>query len=296
MRFHITHQTDCTYESPVSVGHYAAHLAPRDLPFQECPWQEIIISPKPTERAVRVDSFGNSVTYFEVTGMHQKLSVVSRSLVEMRPLVPLDPSATPAWETVLDTCGNDRFDAASAAQEFVFASPFIQPAVEFAAYASASFTVARPILEGACDLNHRIFKDFTFDPAATDVATLVDKAFSQRRGVCQDFAQIMIACLRSIGLPARYVSGYLETMPPPGMNKLIGADASHAWVSIWCGELAGWVDLDPTNNVLPSSRHITVAWGRDFSDVSPLRGIMHGAGRQKLHVSVDVKQDVEACD
>ncbi len=194
-----------------------------------------------------------------------------------------------------EACCSDRFDAASAAQEFVFASPLIQPSAEFAAYALSSFTTARPVLEAACDLNHRIFTDFTFDPAATDVATQVEKAFRQRRGVCQDFAQIMIACLRSIGLPARYVSGYLETLPPPGQQKLIGADASHAWVSVWCGEEAGWVDVDPTNDLLPSSRHVTVAWGRDFPDVSPLRGVMQGAGKQKLRVFVDVQRESEAC-
>jgi transglutaminase-like putative cysteine protease len=295
MRYHITHQTDYIYESSVSVGHYAAHLAPRDLPSQECPWHEVIVAPKPTERALRVDSFGNTVTYFEVTGLHQKLSVVSRSLVEMRPLTPVDAAATPSWEFVREACRSDRFDAASAAQEFLFASPLIPPGAEFAAYAAASFPANRPMLEGVCDLNQRLFTDFVFDPAATDVATQVEKAFRQRRGVCQDFAQIMIACLRSAGLPARYVSGYLETLPPPGKEKLVGADASHAWVSVWCGETAGWVDVDPTNGLLPSSRHITVAWGRDFSDVSPLRGVMQGAGRQTLRVSVDVQQETEAC-
>ncbi|HEY2574546.1 MAG TPA: transglutaminase family protein [Verrucomicrobiaceae bacterium] len=295
MRFRITHQTDYTYESSVSVGHYAAHLAPRRLPSQECPWHEIIVSPKPAERAVRVDSFGNSVTYFEVTGLHHKLSVVSRSLVEIRPLDPLPPLSTPPWETVREWAAGDQFDATSTAQEFVFASPLIQPGAEFAAYAAPSFPPQRTVLDGVCDLNHRIFTDFAFDPAATDVATQVDKAFRQRRGVCQDFAQVMIACLRSVGLPARYVSGYLETLPPPGKEKLIGADASHAWASVWCGAAAGWVDVDPTNDLLPSSRHITVAWGRDFSDISPLRGVMQGAGEQTLHVSVDVQQEIEAC-
>jgi len=296
MRFHITHRTDYTYEHSASVGHYTVHLAPRGLPSQECPWHEIIISPKPSERAVRVDSFGNSVTYFEVTGLHQKLSVVSRSLVKIRPLEPVNASMTPPWESVRDACGSDRFDPASTAQEYVFGSPLIQPSAEFAGYAAPSFPGGCPVLEGVCDLNHRIFTDFVFDPAATDVATQVEKAFRKRRGVCQDFAQIMIACLRSLGLPVRYVSGYLETLAPPGQEKLVGADASHAWVSVWCGASAGWVDADPTNDLLPSSRHITVAWGRDFSDVSPLRGVMEGAGRQTLRASVDVRQESGSFD
>ena len=169
-----------------------------------------------------------------------------------------------------------------------FASPLIPVDSVFAAYAKPSFPPGRPILEGVKDLNRRIFKDFAFDPTATDFATPVAKVLQQRRGVCQDFAQVMIACFRSLGLPARYVSGYLETLPPPGQPKLVGADASHAWVSVYCGDEVGWTDADPTNNVLPGSRHITLAWGRDFGDVSPLRGITIGAGEQVLQVSVDV--------
>ena len=172
--------------------------------------------------------------------------------------------------------------------------PLIAPARQYAEYASPSFTPGRPILEAVCDLNHRINRDFVFDPAATDAATPIDKVFTQRRGVCQDFAQIFIACLRSLSLPARYVSGYLETVPPPGKPRLVGADASHAWVSVWCGDQAGWIDADPTNDVLPSTRHITVAWGRDFSDVSPLRGVTLGAGAQKLTVAVDVVPDLDS--
>jgi transglutaminase-like putative cysteine protease len=294
MHYKIVHKTSYTYESPVSVGHYVARLAPRDLPSQECPWHEVTVHPKPSERTVRVDSFGNAVNYFEITGQHQKLTVTARSLVEMRTVKPMEPARTPKWETVRDACAADQVDGAASALEFVFASPLIKPSAAFAQFAAPSFTPGRPILEAVCDLNHHIYAEFDFDPTATDAATPVEEAFKHRRGVCQDFAQVMIACLRSIGLPARYVSGYLETLPPPGQEKLIGADASHAWVSVWCGNEVGWVDVDPTNDLLPSSRHITVAWGRDFSDVSPLRGVSLGTGRQKLVVSVDVQPETEA--
>ena len=239
---------------------------------------------------MRVDSFGNAVTYFELTGLHQKLTVIARSLVEMRAISPVEPAQTPPWESIRDASRHDRLEGDSAAQEFVFPSPLIKPSAMFAEFAAPSFAPGRPVLEAVCDLNHHIYAEFDFDPAATDAATPVEEAFRRRRGVCQDFAQIMIACLRSLGLPARYVSGYLETLPPPGQEKLIGADASHAWVSVWCGAEIGWVDVDPTNDLLPSSRHVTIAWGRDFSDVSPLRGVSLGTGQQTLRVSVDVEQ------
>lgn len=295
MRYYITHRTTCTYESSVSVCHYMARLMPRSLPSQQCPWHEITITPKPSERAVREDYFGNVTVYFELEGAHQKLEVISSSLVEIvTAALPLPvPTATPPWEQVRDACRAATFNSASRAGEFVFASPLIIPAQRYADYAALSFAQNRPVLDAVCDLNHRIHRDFVFDPAATDAATPIDKAFKQRRGVCQDFAQVFIACLRSLHLPARYVSGYLETVPPAGKPRLVGADASHAWASVWCGEHAGWIDVDPTNDVLPSTRHITVAWGRDFSDVSPLRGVTLGAGAQKLTVAVDVVPDLD---
>lgn len=288
MRYKIIHRTTSTYESPVTVCHYLARLAPRALATQTCPWHELTITPKPDQRRVRFDYFGNHTVSFELEGSHQQLEVVSRSLVEIFPIVHPDPATTLPWEVIRESCRADRFTPATAAGEFCYASPLIALNAKFAEYAASSFPPARPILAGVCDLNHRIQKDFVFDPTATDAATPVDEAFTKRRGVCQDFAQVMIACLRSIGLPARYVSGYLETLPPPGKAKLVGADASHAWVSVWCGETIGWIDADPTNDMLSSSRHITIAWGRDFGDVSPLRGVTLGAGPQHLSVAVDV--------
>ena len=288
MQYRITHKTTWTYERPVTVCHYTARLEPRTLPQQSCPWHDLHIHPQPTEKATRCDYFGNSSVYFEIEGSHESLEITAQSLVRLQQSAPVDSRATPAWELVRDACLADQLTPTAVAGELCFASPLIPVDSVFAAYAKPSFPPGRPILEGVKDLNRRIFKDFAFDPTATDFATPVAKVLQQRRGVCQDFAQVMIACFRSLGLPARYVSGYLETLPPPGQPKLVGADASHAWVSVYCGDEVGWTDADPTNNVLPGSRHITLAWGRDFGDVSPLRGITIGAGEQVLQVSVDV--------
>lgn len=288
MQYRITHKTTWTYERPVTVCHYTARLEPRTLPQQSCPWHELHIHPQPTEKATRCDYFGNSSVYFEIEGSHESLEITAQSLVRLQQNAPVDSRATPAWELVRDACLADQLTPTAVAGEMCFASPLIPVNSVFAAYAKPSFPPGRTILEGVKDLNRRIFKDFAFDPTATDFATPVAKVLQQRRGVCQDFAQVMIACFRSLGLPARYVSGYLETLPPPGQPKLVGADASHAWVSVYCGDEVGWTDADPTNNLLPGSRHITLAWGRDFGDVSPLRGITIGAGEQALQVSVDV--------
>jgi transglutaminase-like putative cysteine protease len=288
MRYEITHRTTYTYESPVTVCHYVARLAPRKLPGQACPWHKLIISPRPVDVATRADSFGNVTTYFEIEGSHHLLEVMSHSFVEVSPVNAIDPLTTPAWEVVRDACMEGNYSLATAAAEFCFASPLIVPGQSFVTYARPSFPEGRPILAGLIDLNQRIFADFKFDSKATDVATPLTTVMKNRRGVCQDFAHVMIACLRSLGLPARYVSGYLETIPPEGKERMVGADASHAWASLFCGDEAGWMDADPTNNVLPSERHITIAWGRDFSDVSPLRGVTLGAGEQALSVGVDV--------
>lgn len=291
MRYRIIHRTTYTYESPVTVCHYVARLAPRSLPGQECPWHEVHIRPEPVERATRLDYFGNTSLYFEIEGSHSQLEVISRSLVEVDSPEPIDPPATPPWEQVRDACRLPVWSPAAVASELISPSALVPIGPEFADYARPSFIAGRPVLDAVNDLNRRLYEDFLFDPAATDIATPVAQVLKQRRGVCQDFAQVMIACLRSLGLPARYVSGYLETEPPPGQEKLVGADASHAWVSVFCGEQTGWVDADPTNNVLPSERHVTLAWGRDFADVSPLRGVTIGSGEQSLQVAVDVLPD-----
>lgn len=288
MRYQLTHSTRYLYDGSVTVSHHLARLSPRNLPGQQCPWHELDIRPTPVGRGVHIDSFGNTTTYFEVEGKHEMLEVIARSLVEVFPTKAQDAMSTPPWETVRDACQAEKLTPGSDAGMFRFASAMVPVGPEFAAFARQDFPSGRPVLAGVTALTARIFQEFKFDPRATDVATPVSEVLKKRAGVCQDFAHLMIACLRSLGLPARYVSGYLETVPPPGQKRMIGADASHAWVSVFCGDAAGWVDTDPTNNVLPGERHITVAWGRDFADVSPLRGVTLGAGGQRLEVAVDV--------
>ena len=288
MKYEIVHRTRYVYEGSVTVSHHLARLAPRTLPGQRCPWHELDIQPVPVGRGVHVDCFGNIAAYFEVEGKHEALEVTARSLVEVLANGLQTACTTPAWESVRDACHGEKLTPGSDAGIFRFASPMVPVGPDFAAYARPDFPPGRPILEALTALNSRIYDDFTFDPRATDVTTPVAEVLKKRAGVCQDFAHLMLACLRSLGLPGRYVSGYLETAPPPGQPRLVGADASHAWVSVFCGEQAGWVDVDPTNNLLPGERHITVAWGRDFSDVSPLRGVTLGAGGQWLEIAVDV--------
>lgn len=288
MKYQLIHRTKYTYNGSVTVSHHMARLTPRTLPGQRCPWHELEIQPVPVGRGVHVDSFGNTAIYFEVEGKHDELEVTARSFVDVSPAPLQPPASTPSWESVREACQGHRLTPGSDAGMFRFASPMVPVAPEFAAYARADFPPGRPVLEGVSALTSRVFREFKFDPRATNVTTPVAEVFKKRAGVCQDFAHFMLACLRSLGLPARYVSGYLETAPPPGKPRLVGADASHAWISVFCGDEAGWVDADPTNNVLPGERHITVAWGRDFSDVSPLRGVTLGAGGQSLSVAVDV--------
>ncbi len=288
MKYRLIHRTKYTYEGAVTVSHHLARLAPRTLPGQRCPWHALEIFPVPVGRGVHVDSHGNVTSYFEIEGKHGQLEVIARSMVEVLPTRHPDPRSTPPWEQVREACQLQRLTPGSEAGTFRFASVMVPTGKDYANFAAADFFPGRPILEAVIALTTRIYQNFKFDPRATDITTPVSEVFRKRAGVCQDFAHLMLACLRSIGVPARYVSGYLETRPPPGKPKLTGADASHAWVSVFCGESAGWIDTDPTNNILPGERHITVAWGRDFSDVSPLRGVTLGAGGQHMEVAVDV--------
>lgn len=296
MIYEIRHQTTYRYDVAVTLSHHLARLKPKELPTQRCLQHELTIEPKPTEQDRHVDYFGNEALFFAIRGSHRKLTVLAQSRVEVNPAEEPDGSLATDWETLRDVCRMERLTEDVMAGEFSYASPLIKPSGLFVEYARESFQPGRSVLEAAKELNTRINKDFVFDPKATDVATPVEETFRIRRGVCQDFAHVLIACIRSVGLPARYVSGYLETLPPPGKPKLVGADASHAWVSVWCGAKLGWVDFDPTNNCIPSQHHITVAHGRDFSDVSPLRGIVFGEGGQQLTVSVDVNPVCENAD
>lgn len=288
MKYELIHRTKYVYEGIVTVSHHVARLAPRPLPSQRCPWHELSIDPVPVGRGVNSDAFGNITTYFELEGSHGELEVTARSYVEVFPTVHPVPESTPAWEVIREQCTAGRSPAFAEAGAFRFPSPMVPTSKEFADYVRVDFPPGRPVLGGLVAFMGRMHREFKFDTVATDVATPVSEVLRKKAGVCQDFAHLMLACLRSIGLPARYVSGYLETKPPAGQVRLTGADASHAWVSVFCGEEAGWIDADPTNDVLPNERHITVAWGRDFSDVSPLRGVTLGAGSQELRVGVDV--------
>ncbi|MEO8428891.1 MAG: transglutaminase family protein [Verrucomicrobiota bacterium] len=283
----ITHTTTYDYLGDVSVSHHLLRLTPRQYSKQECLAHELTIVPKPLTVSVHRDYFGNSTHIIGVEIPHHQLVIKSRSRVAVSPAFIPEPLETPDWESARARCRDDHSGRTLEAHEFTYPSPLVPAAEEIADYAKASFTPARPILDAVTDLTRRINKDFTFDPTATTVTTPVSDVFRQRRGVCQDFAHLQIACLRSHGLPARYVSGYLETDPPPGQPKLRGVDASHAWVSFFCPGI-GWVDVDPTNNCLPSLRHITVGWGRDYTDVCPVRGVLIGGQDQTLRVAVDV--------
>ncbi len=282
MMLRATHTTTYKYSQPASLCPSEVYLAPRTTAHQRVVSHELIIHPGPDACAARKDYFGNEVTYFAIDEPHQDLSIISSSVVDLETAEPIHPGLTPAWEQVRDTVvrpeAADTFDAL----QFVFESPRIAIGPAFAAYAAPSFGAGRPLLEAVIDLCRRINREFKYDQRATTVKTPVDAVLSSRRGVCQDFAHIMIAGLRSLRLPARYVSGYLRS----GTNS-VGAEASHAWVSVFCHGF-GWLDIDPTNNVMPSGGHVTIAWGRDYSDVSPVKGVALGGGEQTIAVSVEV--------
>ncbi len=290
MLYQVTHRTTYGYGSDVAVSHHVAHLRPRELAWQQVADYTLTIDPVPTVTTERTDFYGNAASFFSIGSPHDRLTVTARSRVRVR--ASGLPERTPAWQQVRDRCASDVLTPDSAVGEFRFDSPYITRKAAFADYAVTSFPKDRPLLEAVGDFTARIFRDFKFDARATTVATPLDDVFKKRRGVCQDFAHFAIAGLRSLGLPARYVSGYLETLPPPGKARLVGADASHAWFAVWCPG-HGWIDADPTNNLFPGDRHITVAWGRDFSDVSPVRGVVVGGGGSGLGVSVDVARIAE---
>lgn len=287
MRYAISHKTTYEYNNLVSVSHHLIRLQPRDLTYQRTLNFQLNAEPLPALLDSHEDYFRNLVSFLTIEGPHRQLVVSSECQVEVLSKPAPVPGSTPAWETVQELCRGDSYTPTLEACELAFPSPLVALRPEFAQYAAPAFCAERPLLEAAIELMGSIHHDFKFDPEATTVATPLEQVFRDRRGVCQDFAHLQIACLRALGLPARYVSGYLETVPPPGRPKLLGADSSHAWIQLWCGG-SGWIDLDPTNNMLPGERHITLAWGRDFADVSPLRGVLVGSGSHQLKVAVDV--------
>jgi len=284
--YQVEHETRYVHSGRASASQHVACLQPRPSPRLTLHRHELVVDPAPGFVTIRTDYFGNVVHHFEILTPYQELRAVSRSLVEVTPCAEaIDPADSPAWETVRDAVDQEAvFDPDI---EFRYASPYIALDEALASFAAHSFPAGRPLLAGAIDLMHRIHDEFRFDASATTITTPVTRVLADRHGVCQDFAHLQIGCLRSLGLPARYVSGYLLTDPPPGQPRLIGADASHAWLAIRCPRF-GWVDLDPTNDTLPDLRHVPIAWGRDYGDVSPLRGIVLGGGRQVLQVGVSV--------
>jgi transglutaminase-like putative cysteine protease len=287
MRYRVVHHTRYTYSQPVVLAHNEARLQPRTTAVQACAASGVIIDPLPHQRAERDDAFGNRVLYFALQEAHAQLAVTATSEVEVGAAAPLD--ASPAWETALQLLAESRAPETRLARQFRLDSPGAVVSPDVRAFAAPSFAPGRPLLEAVADLNQRIHRGFTFDPESTTVATPVSEVLAQRHGVCQDFAHLAIACLRAFGLPARYVSGYLETVPPPGQVRLQGADVSHAWFAVYVPD-AGWVDFDPTNDLVPADRHVTTAWGRDYADVTPLKGVIFGGGPHTLEVSVDMQR------
>ncbi len=295
VRYHVLHETTYEYGSPVSLSQQQLHLSPRFLPWQSVHEQRIDIEPVPTWRRDGQDAFGNPVSWISFHAPHESLRIRSAMNISVRPHMPAgaDLEGSIAWDTLRERLAYDGALPPLAedleAVRFLFESPHVRVKHELAQYAADCFAPGTPVLVGARDLMAKIFDEFEFDPEATTVSTPILEVLENKRGVCQDFAHLMIGCLRALGLAARYVSGYLLTRPPPGKPRLIGADASHAWVSVYApGTADDWVDFDPTNNLLPDTEHITLALGRDFSDISPLRGIILGGGSAEPEVAVTV--------
>jgi transglutaminase-like putative cysteine protease len=282
MKLLATHTTRYLYSDVVSTCHSEAHLVPRPCPGQTVLNHRLIVDPSPDFSASRTDYFGNPVTMFSISQPHRELTITSRCAVDLTPSGTRGLQLSAPWEEVREQARRrispDYFEAS----QFVFESPLVTLGPQFAAYGAPSFPAGRPILEAANDLSRRIFEEFQYDKRATTVSTPIDEVLQSRHGVCQDFAHLMIACMRSLELPARYVSGYLRND-----KNLTGAGASHAWVAVWCPVL-GWQGFDPTNNTMPGGSHVTLAWGRDYSDVTPVKGVALGGGEHVISVSVDV--------
>ena len=287
MEYFVRHRTAYRYVQDVSSSCHVAHLLPRETPRQKVLEAELLFTPEPALVRRGLDYFGNIQNLFTIEEAHSVLEVSSESRVVTEAAPSLDAALDVPWEAVraeLETARND--DSRDAAQ-YLFDSPLVVALAEMADYAEVSFTPGRGILTAAADLTTRVHKDFRYDTTVTDAYTPVEKVFRIRAGVCQDLAHVAIAALRAIGLSARYVSGYLLTSPPPGQPRLVGADASHAWFALWVPD-CGWIDFDPTNNMQAGESHITAAWGRDYSDVTPISGVITGGGEHIVEVGVDV--------
>ncbi len=283
MIYRLHHATTYDYAEPVVLGTHFMHLLPRERPGQIVREAMLTISPAPDSRVDEWDYFGNRTTTISLTTAHKQFAVGLSATVDVIHPLPPKPDVTMRWEEVAQRALREAQVA-----EFCLPSALAQPTPGIADYTAPSFPPGRPILEGLIDLNSRIWRDLTYKPGVTNTQTTAAQTLRMRAGVCQDYAHLMLACLRALGLPGRYVSGYLRTLPPAGQIKRRGADQSHAWAGAWAGPTTGWIDFDPTNNLLVSDEHVTLAWGRDFTDVSPLRGIILGGGRHALQVNVDL--------
>jgi transglutaminase-like putative cysteine protease len=284
----VRHETTYRYAPRVDIAYHLACLMPQSGHAQQVADAELAIEPKPAQQATSTDAFGNLRTYFALFTPHDALRVRAESHVVVTPRFDgLDFAQSARWEKVAAALRYRVKTPFWPATDFLYASPFVPMLDELRAYAEGSFPAGQRLVPGAIDLMHRIHADFAYEPQSTSISTPLAEVFARRRGVCQDYSHVMLGCLRALGLPAAYISGYLLTNPPPGQPRLLGADASHAWVSVWCPQI-GWVDLDPTNDVIVGSSHVTLAVGRDFGDVTPLRGVIRGGAEHTMTVAVSV--------
>jgi transglutaminase-like putative cysteine protease len=288
MQYDVRHRTTYRYLQSVSYSCHLAHLTPRETETQSVQASDVALSVPPSRWHGMKDFFGNNAEWFAVDQPHSVLEVLSQSRVTVSPAAPLEASESMTWKEVKAALELAADEDARDAVRYLFDSPLTASNAGIAAYAAKSFPAGTPLLEGALDLMHRIHRDFRYDTSVTDATTPVARVFEIRSGVCQDLAHVGIAALRALGLSARYVSGYLLTAPPPGQQRLLGADASHAWFSVWAPPF-GWVDLDPTNDMRAGEGHVTVGWGRDYGDVAPINGIISGGSDHIVEVGVDVQ-------
>ena len=288
MIYRLRHTSRYAYGSTVDLAAHMLHLRPRRLPWQRVVSERLLVDPPPVRREDGTDHFGNAVTWLFLDRSHDIFEVTGEAVVDVRFPAPPPAAETPAWEKVAAAAWRGGAAAAEAA-EFLFDSPMAPAHAGAGAYAAASFPPGRPVLDGLLDLNARFRRDFSFRAGVTSLATPISQTLERREGVCQDFTHLMIAGLRALGLPARYNSGYIRTRPPPGQPRRRGADQSHAWVGAWLGPGSGWVELDPTNGVVACEEHVVLGWGRDYSDISPVRGVILGGGAHGLTVAVDLE-------
>jgi len=287
MIYDISHKTFYIYSTPVSQSHHIVRLAPREVVNQTIVQHSLFIEPTPTSRTDGVDHLGNPASWLSIESKHSEFVVHARTGVSVEKPGDIDPERTLAWDRIRDVLSDPNCQPDLDVMRYLAPSRLTGADSDVAAYARQSFKRGRPTISAASELMSRIYNEFEFDTSATDVSTPLFEVLATRRGVCQDFSHLMLACVRAMGVPARYVSGYIRTYPPEGVQSLLGADATHAWVSVWSPE-SGWVDMDPTNNKVLQDEHIAIAYGRDYDDVSPIRGVLLGGSEHTVAVSVDV--------